>query len=430
MEAGPTWLLTGSADEEVRVWSITHRSEKSVSIETSMRLIGHQVPVTCVRYGKLEVVSGDSLGRIFLWWLETGEVLRQCSVHKGPVRCMQFDATRIVSGGMDSMVCITDIGSGEVLQSLRGHSKPVLAVAFDTERIISASVDNKLKYWGWGRKTGPQDKYHILSKAETLVDVSKIYKVNVTDLMSWNGITALKQCYAGMSLIVIKGDPNKLTEAEEAALERSRRREAGLAYSKKKLGEVNLDTGLTSTKYDRVQRLATDNHAATLGNRLFKEEKSQTELFESSTLMDADAYSLASRIRNGGAITKNYSSNAHAPYIISPENVEEWGHVADALGQAMIDLFVEFTTYEIAQTEMAADTDKRSFAGRIKSTIAGQMETTNINRSDRMRKPKRLGSTRKEKKKVSFQAENGADDDKVNHLDELTSPAADGMITG
>ena len=98
------------------MWSITHRSEKSVSIETSMRLIGHQVPVTCVRYGKLEVVSGDSLGRIFLWWLETGEVLRQCSVHKGPVRCMQFDATRIVSGGMDSMVCITDIGSGEVLQ--------------------------------------------------------------------------------------------------------------------------------------------------------------------------------------------------------------------------------------------------------------------------------------------------------------------------
>lgn len=117
-------------------------------------------------------------------------VIRQ--VHKGPVKCMQFDALHIVSGGVDCCVCITDVATGEVLQSLRGHtgksntaelflfvaawvcnhsfaiiryacySGHVLAVAFDSERIISASGDNTVRYWTWGKKEGPKDKYVCL----------------------------------------------------------------------------------------------------------------------------------------------------------------------------------------------------------------------------------------------------------------------------
>ena len=63
------------------------------------------------------------LGRIFIWWTETGSILRTCYVHKGPVRSMQFDAVHIVSGGIDNSVCITDIATGEVKKKERERER-------------------------------------------------------------------------------------------------------------------------------------------------------------------------------------------------------------------------------------------------------------------------------------------------------------------
>ena len=59
-------------------------------------------------------LTGDVKGRIFIWWLKTGQILRKCQVHTGQVKCMQFDSIHIVSGGSDHSVCITDIATGEV----------------------------------------------------------------------------------------------------------------------------------------------------------------------------------------------------------------------------------------------------------------------------------------------------------------------------
>jgi hypothetical protein len=39
------------------------------------RLTTHACAVTCVRYGKMEVLSGDVKGRIFIWWMTTGKVI-------------------------------------------------------------------------------------------------------------------------------------------------------------------------------------------------------------------------------------------------------------------------------------------------------------------------------------------------------------------
>ena len=224
IEMGPTWLLTASADEEVRVWEISHKHKHTLSVDCKYRLVGHDTGITCVRYGKLEVISGDVEGRIFLWWTETGKILREMHVHTGSVKCMQFDAIHIVSGGCDNTVCITDIATGDVLQSLRGHTGHILAVCFDTERILSASGDNTARFWSWGKKTLPEDKIHILNQGETLVAIAKMYDITANDLAVWNGITDMrKQMYAGMNLIVRKGDPSAPTAAERMAEERVRR---------------------------------------------------------------------------------------------------------------------------------------------------------------------------------------------------------------
>lgn len=99
---------------KVRVWRLVRQKKGSIAAECQYRLKGHEVPVTCVKFGQVEVLSGDVRGRIFIWWMQTGEILRKCQVHKGPVKCLQFDAIHIVSGGVDMSVNITDIATGEV----------------------------------------------------------------------------------------------------------------------------------------------------------------------------------------------------------------------------------------------------------------------------------------------------------------------------
>ena len=373
MEVGPTWMVTGSADEEVRVWCITKRTERSYRVDTTLRLVGHNTQVTCVRYGKLEVVSGDMLGRAFVWWLETGEVLRKCQIHRGPIKCMQFDATRIVSGGVDCTVCITDIGSGQVLQSLRGHHGPVLAVAFDTERIISACVDNSVKYWTWGKKMGAQNKIHILDRGQTLVDIAKIYKMKVQDIVTWNGISDLRQCYTGMSLIVAKGDPNKPTPAEASLIERERRKKIQMTHSQKNYVGI-IDEHNKFPKYNRMRMLTVKNDHTSLGNRLFDKAKHDTEVFPDAYDTYTDFRSLGSRIM---ARTDYRMDCTAPPIIVSADNEEEWGSVANALGLAMIDLFVELQAYEIAMEQLSYITETKSFGGRIRSHMTG-VEVTHL----------------------------------------------------
>lgn len=385
MEVGPTWMVTASADEEVRVWSIRKRSGRSYAFDTKMRLIGHEAAVTCVRYGKLEVVSGDNLGRIFIWWLESGEILRKCDVHKGPVKCMQFDATRIVSGGADHIVCITDIGSGQVLQSLRGHGGPIIVLAFDTERILSASSDNDIKYWTWGKSTGPKDKFHVLDKGQTLVEVAKIYKMPVANIIAWNGITDVRNCYAGMRLIVSKGDPNKLTAAEEAAVEMERKREQVARMAKKKMLEIG--TGEKFKKYDRVGRTANDPNTFSLGNRMFKDAKAATDILPDQVDTDTDFYSLGSRLLARTNPVLSDASGTGQPVLVTGDNEEDWGAIADSLGLAMIEMFVEYQAYEIAKAEKNQVTNTRTFGGRIAKFMQGDPVVNKFESNYRERTP-------------------------------------------
>eukprot|EP01038_Epipyxis_sp_PR26KG_P007587 gene7587-10336_t len=59
LEMGSTWLLSGSADGEVRLWSIAKKTKHTITAECTTRLIGHESTITCVRYGKMEILSGD-----------------------------------------------------------------------------------------------------------------------------------------------------------------------------------------------------------------------------------------------------------------------------------------------------------------------------------------------------------------------------------
>ena len=107
--------------------------------------------ITTIQYGELEVVTGDNLGCISVWWVESGERLKNFKAHDGVVSCLQVDATKAVSCGQDMVIAISDVIKGQVLQRLRGHTSPLLAVAFDRKRITSISSDGEVRMWSWER---------------------------------------------------------------------------------------------------------------------------------------------------------------------------------------------------------------------------------------------------------------------------------------
>lgn len=423
LELGPDWLLTGSQDEEVRVWSIFWKTQHTLVGVTRQRLIGHECPVTCVRYGNMEIISGDRKGRIFIWLVSSGAILRKCQVHQGQVKTMQFDATRIVSGGGDGNICITDIGTGSVIQTLRGHVGLVLSLCFDTQRVISVARDNKLYYWAWGKKEdGPPDKFHVLDKGQKLVDISKLYGVDVPTLMKWNGILEMRMCTPGMRLVVGKGDPTKLTTAEELAVERERRREVGLAYSKKNMKEVKQSRGSTlGLEYDRVYRKAMDLDQFSLGNRLFGKDKQVAELFPDFVNVSVDPNSLGARLERNGRekLSLNSRTRGQANQVfVTEDNEDEWGGVADSLALAMLDMLLEYEVYDCVLEEQRVNRDPNSVLGRMYNpkTIATkeQLQEQQIKKQKRFADQKKKKEAERRKKKKRKKKHGGEEDREGN----------------
>ena len=236
---------------------MNQKSAHTINVVSTRRLQGHDMAVCIVKYGLLEVFTGDISGRVFIWWMQTGKILRIIQCHTGPIKSLQFDAVNIVSGGTDNAVAITDIATGEVVQSLRAHTGHVLAVSFDSERIASCGGDNTLRYWAWGKKEGGiTDKIHILVKGDTLISICKQYSLGMQELMSWNGIREMKNCFEGMKLIVKKANPSEPTAAEKAAMERERRRKEATTITAKKFKADPLSVG--RAKYNRVRMMALD----------------------------------------------------------------------------------------------------------------------------------------------------------------------------
>jgi len=479
LEIGSTWMCTGSADEEVRIWTISrtqrgyaassslssssssspatnavagaiallppstarsnndnnyndqHIGSRStmLQVKSTHRLQGHECTVTCVRFGQVEVISGDVKGRIFIWWVETGVIIRRCQVHQGSIKTIQFDSVHIVSGSCDNTISITDIATGEVLQTLRGHDHHVLALAFDTERIVSISGDNTIRYWSWGKTSAPEDKVHVLDRGETLIKIAKQYEITINDLMRWNGINDVRQCYPGMKLIVKKAYPEQLTKAELALQQRDQRIEAAskLAKTGKKNNNNNNNKstlGLSSSSslsdigdrlkdYNRVQKNATDIDSYSLGNRMFYRDKKNIELFPDKIDPNLDPYSISSRLKldedkkghaqrmlKGGLDQSIENANDYEDreayewavktgskirprFIISSVNESTWGHVADSLAMVMLNMLVEYESYSVVLEQKRQLRSKISLIGRINEA---QLQEFRLKEKERLKK--------------------------------------------
>ena len=284
----------------------------------------------------------------------------------------------IVSGGADHNVCVVDIGTGTVLQTLRGHTNQIVTLAFDSERIVSASRDSTLRYWKWGEKRhAPADKYHVMDKGDTLPFVARNYDITLQDLMKWNGVKEVRDCYPGMRLIVRKANPDQLTKAELAEYDKERKRLKGQNQTNAKIKQIQMERGELFAKHSRVYKLATDIDPHSLGNRMFKKQKLDSELYPEKDDFYTDHQSLASRIKSNTGNKREFHTMG-ARYFPTKANMDEWGDISDSLGEAMLETFIEFIAYEMVTEEKRKIRDHLSVLGRMQMAPALKAENTRL----------------------------------------------------
>ena len=141
-------LVTSSLDGSVRAWDlIRYRNFRTFSAPTRLSF-------SCVAIDpSSEVVCAGSTDSfdIYVWSMQTGQLLDQLSGHEGPVNSLSFAPTgdQLVSGSWDHTVRLWSIfNRAQVSESLQLQAD-VLTVVFrpDSKQIAVSTLDGQLTFW-------------------------------------------------------------------------------------------------------------------------------------------------------------------------------------------------------------------------------------------------------------------------------------------
>ena len=150
-------VLTGSADETVRLWEVESGSELH-------RFAGHTAIYSAAfSPDGSRIVTGSIDGRVSLWEIESGSELCRLEGYRDlvdDVASLSFpewiysaafspDGSRVVIGSIDGRVSLWEAESGSELYWFKGHRGTVTSVAFslDGSKIVTGSADETAGLW-------------------------------------------------------------------------------------------------------------------------------------------------------------------------------------------------------------------------------------------------------------------------------------------
>jgi WD40 repeat protein len=164
------FIVTGSADETVRVWDAT-TGKQVRSIHTSSAVDELAVSPN----GKLVATSGRGVPRnawealtgasphgwVTLWELSTGKELFKLTGHEGSIQSIRFspDGHSVLTGSEDLTARLWDLQSGKEIRRFGGHTGWITSVAFTPDGHTIVTSGSLLKFWdvGTGREWATMD---------------------------------------------------------------------------------------------------------------------------------------------------------------------------------------------------------------------------------------------------------------------------------
>jgi hypothetical protein len=134
-----------SGGNKIKVWDV----------RTGERIwtLGHTSAVHCIAVsgdGKL-LASGSSDGKIKLWNLETGTLIRSISGHQGAVQALAIspDGQQLISASQDAKLGIWELDRGQLVAMVTAHTEAITSLAINREGslLITGSLDRTAKIW-------------------------------------------------------------------------------------------------------------------------------------------------------------------------------------------------------------------------------------------------------------------------------------------
>jgi WD40 repeat protein len=116
---------------------------------------GSHVPLLCVALSPDQrlVATGDDSGKIVVWDLKTGALVKEWQAHEARVRALRFsgDSRFLASGGSFHWLHVWDTFTWQSVQSIKAHDGTVQALDFspDGEHVATGGRDGFIRVWAW-----------------------------------------------------------------------------------------------------------------------------------------------------------------------------------------------------------------------------------------------------------------------------------------
>jgi len=141
-------LFTASLDGSVRAWDlIRYRNFRTFTAP-------QRTGFSCLAVdpsGEVVCAGSHDSDKIYVWSVQTGQLLDQLAGHEGPISSLAFsaDGNTLISGSWDNTVRIWNIFSRTQSSEPLQLQANVLAVAFrpDSKQIAVSTLDGQLAFW-------------------------------------------------------------------------------------------------------------------------------------------------------------------------------------------------------------------------------------------------------------------------------------------
>eukprot|EP00842_Homolaphlyctis_polyrhiza_P006172 jgi/Hompol1/6556/HPOL_000746-RA len=153
-------ILSAQSDRAtINAWSFSRAQPLSKSV------VPEKLMCLTISYSGIYCAAGGASGRLYLWEIATGNLLRMFDAHYKPIKVLRFtaDDSCILSGGEDAMIHVwqlVDILDESIdhqqlplkLLTLKGHTLPITDIACGLTlashtRCFSVSLDKTCRIW-------------------------------------------------------------------------------------------------------------------------------------------------------------------------------------------------------------------------------------------------------------------------------------------
>ncbi|MBZ0307921.1 MAG: WD40 repeat domain-containing protein, partial [Anaerolineae bacterium] len=163
------YVLAGMFDSIIYLWDLQ-------SQEVIRRFFGHTAPINVARFspdGNLIVsVAGDDF--VGIWNVETGQLIRELRGSRTIAYTVAFssDGRYVLTGGTDNTIRLWDLWEGQIVHKFVGHHDWIQSIAFspDQKTALTASWDGTAILWNV--KTGQELRRLTSPEGTVLYDVA------------------------------------------------------------------------------------------------------------------------------------------------------------------------------------------------------------------------------------------------------------------